>query len=172
VLWTTKESLLYIIFGEPNMNVEFVNPFLVSTTNVLSTMAKTTATFGKPFLKTDRSAKGDVTGIIGMSGSQAKGSLAITFTEAAILHIYNQMLGEVAKEVNDDVVDCVGEITNMITSGAKAMLSEKGYKFELAIPTMVAGKNHSISHKTKGSIICIPFDTVAGSFFIEVCFED
>jgi len=154
------------------MNVEFVNPFLISTANVLSTMAKTEAKFSKPFLKTDRSAKGDVTGIIGMNCSQARGSLAITFTEAAILHIYNQMLGETAKEVNDDVVDCVGEITNMITSGAKAILSEKGYQFELAIPTMVAGNNHSISHKTKGSVICVPFDTIAGSLFVEVCFEE
>jgi chemotaxis protein CheX len=154
------------------MNVEFVNPFLVSTANVLATMAKTEAKFSKPFLKTDSSARGDVTGIIGMSGNQARGSLAISFSETAILHIYNQMLGETAKEVNDDVVDCVGELTNMITSGAKALLSEKGYKFELAIPTMVAGKNHRISHKTKGSIICIPFETIAGGFFIEVCFED
>jgi chemotaxis protein CheX len=154
------------------MNVAFVNPFLTSTINVLTTMASTEVKSGKPFLKTDRSAKGDVTGIMGMSGSQAKGSLAITFTEEAILHIYAQMLGEQAKEVNDDVVDCVGEITNMITSGAKAILSEKGFKFDLAIPTMVSGKNHSISHKTKGQIICIPFSTVAGSFFIEVCFED
>ena len=154
------------------MDVEFINPVLVSTAKVLSTMAHMTVTFNKPFLKTDRSAKGHVTGIISISGSQTKGSLAITFTESAILHIYQQMHGEIAKEVNDDVVDCVGEITKMITSGAKAILSEKGYTFELSLPSMVTGKNHAIAHKTNGTIICVPFDTIAGSIFIEVCFED
>lgn len=154
------------------MNVEFMNPFLVSTINVMKTMAKTDAKPGKPFLKSDKSAKGDVTGIVGMRGVQAKGSLAITFTESAILHIYSQMLGEKADKISDELVDCVGEITNMICGGAKAQLSEKGYKFEMAIPSMVAGKNHMVFHKTNGKIICIPFDTSNGNFFLEICFEE
>ncbi|MBF0559528.1 MAG: chemotaxis protein CheX [Nitrospirae bacterium] len=154
------------------MNVEFMNPFLVSTINVMKTMAQTDAKPGKPFVKSDKSAKGDVTGIVGMRGAQAKGSLAITFTEPAILHIYSQMLGEKAEKISDELVDCVGEITNMICGGAKALLSEKGYKFEMAIPSMVAGKNHMVFHKTNGKIICIPFETSAGSFFLEICFEE
>jgi len=154
------------------MNVEFVDPFLVSTINVMKTMANTDAKPGKPFLKSDKSAKGDVTGIVGLRGLQARGSLAITFTESAILHIYSQMLGEKAEEINDALVDCVGEITNMICGGAKAMLSEKRNKFEMAIPSMISGKNHTVSHKTNGKIVCIPFDTIAGSFFLEICFEE
>ncbi|MGD0282613.1 MAG: chemotaxis protein CheX [Dissulfurispiraceae bacterium] len=154
------------------MNVEFMNPFLISTMNVMKTMARTDAKPGKPFLKSDKSAKGDVTGIVGMRGEQAKGSLAITFTEPAILHIYSQMLGEKAEKISDELVDCVGEITNMICGGAKAILSEKGYKFEMAIPSMIAGKAHTVFHKTNGKIICIPFDTSAGSFFLEICFEE
>ena len=154
------------------MNVEFMNPFLISTANVIKTMAKTEAKPGKPFLKSEKSANGDVTGIVGMRGTQARGSLAITFTEPAILHIYSQMLDEKADKISDDIVDCVGEITNMICGGAKAILSEKGYKFDMAIPSMIAGENHTIFHKTNGKIICIPFDTIAGSFFLEICFEE
>ncbi len=154
------------------MNVEFVNPFLVSTMNVLKTMAKTEAKPGKPFLKSDKSAKGDVTGIIGMRGLQTRGSLSITFPEPVILHIYSHMLGETIQKIDDSAVDCVGEITNMICGGAKAILSEKGYKFEMAIPSMIAGKNHAVFHKTNGKVICIPLETSAGSFFVEVCFED
>ncbi len=154
------------------INTEFINPFLESIMNVLTTMANTTATPDKPFLKNDKSARGDVTGIIGMTGEQAKGSLAITFTEPAILHITSQMLGEDILEVDDSVADCVGEITNMVTGGAKRILSERGYKFDMATPSTIIGKNHSIKHKTTGRIICIPFETTAGSFFVEVCFEE
>jgi len=154
------------------MNIEFVNPFLVSIINVLATMANTEAKPEKPFLKSEKSAKGDVTGIIGLTGDKAKGSLAITFTEPAILHIVSQMLGENAQKIDESVADCVGEITNMVTGGAKKILSEKGYKFDMAIPSTIIGKNHSIIHTTRGRVICIPFKIVAGSFFVEVCFEE
>ncbi len=154
------------------MNLAFVNPFLISTINVIKTMARTDAKPGKPFVKNHESAKGDVTGIVGLTGLKAKGSMAVTFTESAILHIYSQMLDEKADKISDEIVDCVGEITNMICGGAKAILSGKGYKFEMAIPSMIAGKNHTIFHKTSGKIICIPFDTLAGSFFLELCFEE
>lgn len=153
------------------MNVEFMDPFLVSTINVLKTMANTEAKHGTPYLKGDNISTGDVTGIIGMSGMKARGSLSITFPESAILHIYSQMLGETAQEIDGSVVDCVGEITNMICGGAKAILSEKGYKFEMAIPSMISGKNHTVSHKTNGKIVCIPLETSAGTFFLEICFE-
>ncbi len=133
------------------MNIEFVNPFLVSIMNVLATMAKTEAKPEKPFLKSEKSAKGDVTGIIGLTGDKAKGSLAITFTEPATLHIVSQMLGENAQKIDESVADCVGEITNMVTGGAKKILSEKGYKFDMAIPSTVIGRNHSIIHKTRGT---------------------
>ncbi|MBF0465240.1 MAG: chemotaxis protein CheX [Nitrospirae bacterium] len=153
------------------MNVEFVNPFLISMVKVLSTMAQTEAIPGKPSLKTTDSAKGDVTGIIGLAGQQTKGSLAISFTENAIFHIATQMLGEKIDKLDETIADMVGEITNMVTGGAKRILSEKGYKFELSIPSMIVGKNHIIAHKTNGPVIVVPFNTNIGDFFIEVGFE-
>jgi chemotaxis protein CheX len=154
------------------MNVNFVNPFLESIMNVMKTMANTIATPGTPFLKSDKCAKGDVTGIIGLASQKTKGSLAITFTEPAILNITSQMLGETILQVDDAVTDCVGEITNMVTGGAKKILSESGYMFDMAIPSTIVGKGHTISHKTGGKIICIPFETPAGNFFVEICFEE
>ena len=154
------------------MKVEFINPFLKSVLNVLSTMAQINATASKPHLKTDNEAKGDVTGIIGMAGENVKGSLAISFTESCILKIASNMLGEEITEMSNDTSDVVGEITNMVSGGAKAELSQSGYKFDMAIPTTITGKNHTINHNSKGPLIVIPFSTEDGNFFIEVCFED
>ena len=42
------------------MNAEFINPFLTSLTNVLSTMANLELSPGKPKLKKDDVARGDV----------------------------------------------------------------------------------------------------------------
>lgn len=154
------------------MNVTFINPFLESILNVLSTMAQVEAKAGRPLIKKDDVARGDVTGVIGMTSAQAKGSLAITFSEAAILDISKRMLGEESDELDETVTDLVGEITNMVTGGAKRILADKGYDFDLAIPAVVAGKNHKIMHKFHGPKVIVPFSTDAGEFFVEICFED
>jgi chemotaxis protein CheX len=154
------------------MNVEFVNPFLDAILNVLNTMAMLEAKPGKPAIKTNQVASGDVTGLIGMTSEQAKGTLAITFSEPVILDITKRMLGEEVTMIDDTVTDMVGEITNMVTGGAKKSLSEKGYRFDMAIPSVVAGKNHIIHHKSRGPVIIVPFNTESGDFFIEICFEE
>ena len=153
------------------MKVEFINPFLESIVNVLETMANVKATPGKPQRKDEDVAQGDVTGVIGMASEQVKGSLAITFTSAAIFDIARRMLGEEVTEINNTVTDLVGEITNMVTGGAKRVLAEQGYDFDMAIPAVIAGKNHRISHKSNGMKIIVPFSIIAGKFYVEVCFE-
>jgi chemotaxis protein CheX len=154
------------------MNVSYVNPFLDALVNVLATMASTKATHGRAFLKTDNKAMGDVTGIIGLAGEKTKGSLAISFSEGAILHITSRMLGETMKKLDDTVIDMVGEITNMVSGGAKKELAKQGYKFEMAIPTMVTGKGHQITHKSSGPIVVVPFKIGSGEFFVEVCLNN
>ncbi len=154
------------------MNVAFINPFLESILNVLNTMAQLEAKAGRPMIKTDDMARGDVTGVIGMTSPQVKGSLAITFSEQAILDICKRMLGEESAGVDATVTDLVGEITNIVTGGAKRILADKGYEFDLAIPTVVVGKDHKIIHKFLGPKVIVPFATDAGEFFVEICFED
>ncbi|RTR35062.1 chemotaxis protein CheX [Shewanella canadensis] len=153
------------------MNVNFINPFLESLLNVISTMANMQLTPGKPRIKTDNLAKGDVSGLIGMVGPQTKGSLSITFEQGLILEIMQNMLGENPGEINDEITDLVGEITNMVTGGAKNILGDKGYEFEMATPVVVSGLGHRISHKANGKKIIMPFASPHGTAYIEICFE-
>ncbi len=153
------------------MNVEFINPFLSSLMNVLETMAMTKLVPGKPCVKKEDISKGDVSGIIGMIGPQTKGSLSVTFDENLALSIMEKMLGERPETVNEEVTDMVGEITNMVTGGAKNILGEKGFNFNMATPTVVAGKNHSIIHKCEGATLLIPFTSDCGNAYIEVSFD-
>lgn len=151
------------------MKVEYINPFIEALVNVLSTMAQTEANRGKLFIKKEEKAKGDVTGVIGLVGNLAKGSLAISFPEAVILEIAGRMLSDKFEKIDSEIADMVGEITNMVTGGAKKILSEQGYKFEMAIPSTIVGKDHTIQHNTKGPVVIVPFDTDVGPFFMEVC---
>lgn len=153
------------------MNVNFINPFLQSLLNVISTMASMDLAPGKPQIKNDNLAKGDVSGLIGMVGPQTKGSLSITFEQTLVLQIMQNMLGENPGKINEEVTDLVGEITNMVTGGAKNLLGQKGYEFEMATPMVVSGKGHTISHKANGTKIIMPFTSPHGTAFIEICFE-
>jgi len=94
------------------MNVEFINPFLSSMLNVMSTMAQMELTPEKPRLKKSEVAMGDVSGLIGMVSEQTKGSLSITFEGRLAIATMKKMVGEGPDVVNEEITDLVGEITN------------------------------------------------------------
>jgi chemotaxis protein CheX len=152
------------------MDASLINPFISATLNVLETMAFVKCKAGKPYLKKDDVAKGDVTGVIGITG-ESNGTIAVTFEEVTILKIVSNMFGEEMKELNNEVADAVGELTNMISGQARRELEENGKIFEAAIPSVVSGKNHQITHYTDGPKIAIPFTSEGGTFTIEVCLE-
>ena len=152
------------------MDASLINPFINATINVLETMAFVKSKPGKPYLKQDDVAKGDVSGVIGLTG-HANGTIAVTFDETAILQVVSNMFGEEITELDAEVADAVGEITNMISGQARRELEGAGKVFEAAIPSVVSGKGHTITHYTDGPKIAIPFATEKGQFTIEVCLE-
>ena len=153
------------------MRAEFVNPFLVSLLHVISTMAQLELKAGAPRKKNDELARGDVSGLIGMVGPQTRGTFSITCDKSLALEIMRRMLGEAPNGINEEVTDMVGEITNMVTGGAKRMLAEKGYDFDMATPVVVSGPSHTISHKTDSTKLLMPFESEYGRATIEICFE-
>ena len=150
------------------MDVAYINPFIVGALEVLKKMARVEAVAGKPFVNKTDAAQGDVSGIIGITGD-AVGSLAISFTNGCICAVVGRMLGEVYTEPTRDVLDAVGEITNMISGVARTRMEKEGLNVYAAIPSVVFGSNHTINHILKSPSIVVPFSTVGGTFFIDVC---
>ncbi len=152
------------------MDVKFINPFIFGTIDVLEKMAFTKPVAGKPFAKVDDTARGDISGIIGMTGD-ATGSLALSFSESCIIGVVGKMLGEIHSEVNRSVLDAVGELTNMISGSSRKLMEKEDLKVFAAIPTVVFGRAHTIHHVVKGPSIVIPFQTEFGEFVIDVCLK-
>lgn len=148
-------------------DVNFINPFLYAVVHVLTTMAKVEPTPGKPFINKERTARGDVTGVIGITG-YSTGTVSVTFEKNAILKIVNNMLYESYTEITKDIADAVGELTNMITGQARAELSKHDIHFKAATPSVVLGRGHSIMHAGDSPILSIPFETPDGGFLVEV----
>ena len=156
------------------MDVTLINPFLNAAMNVTKTMSSVDLILGgTPYLKENHVAQGDVTGIIGLTGD-AKGSLAVSFNFRLVKTIMSNMLGEEIHELTDDAKDVVGELTNMISGDARSRLQgETGIDIRAAIPTVVAGENHTIKHITEDKILAIPFKSEGGGrASIELCVQN
>lgn len=153
------------------MDVKIINAFLDGTISVIKTMAFVEPKAGAPYLKKDAVAHGDISGIIGLAGS-IKGSLALSFDEPCILEIVSSMLGERISGINADISDAVGELTNMISGAARKNMEAAGFSIYSALPTVISGKDHNITHVMGGPSIIIPFTTASGSFVVDICISE
>ena len=106
-----------------------------------------------------------------MISKETKGSLSITFEEKLALATMKSMVGEGPDEINEEITDLVGEVTNMVAGGAKRILSEQGCEFDMATPTVFSGNNHTINHESNGPIVIITLSCEHGKAFIEFSFD-
>lgn len=156
------------------MNVNFINPVLNSVLNLLSTMARIEPKVGTPKRKDKNEIVHgkNITGVMSMIGERGNASIAITFSEAAILHIAKNMLPGDITAIDGTVIDLVGELANMVLGGAKSDLENKGYFFKLSLPTIIFGSDYLIAHKTNAPIIMLPFSMPEGEFVVEAGYEE
>lgn len=154
------------------MNVEFINPFINATTNALNTMANSFPERGMPFVcQQDEDVEAmDISAVIGLTGD-AEGWVAISFQKQVAIELASNMVGEKRIFIDANVRDAVGEIVNMIAGGAKGELSQKGFTFKLAIPTVIVGDHHMLSRVKEIPFIVVPFETEKGKFNITVCLK-
>jgi chemotaxis protein CheX len=153
------------------VDAKIINPFLEAAVNVLKTMAMIEAKPGKPYLKKDSKAFGDVSGIIGITGD-AQGSMSISFEAPVICAVVTNLFGMEVNEVTEEVKDAVGEMTNMICGDARRRLEAEDISLQAGTPTVVAGQNHSVTHINTGPMLAVPFTTDKGKFVVEVAFNE
>ncbi|GAU09227.1 chemotaxis protein CheX [Desulfoplanes formicivorans] len=152
-------------------NVNFINPLLDAVLKVLSTMAGVEVKPATPYLNKNGKAVGDITGQIAIEGF-AQGVIAVSLSKSVILKIVNNMLFENYTEINDDIADAVGELTNMISGHARSSLSEMGMTFQASTPSVVTGKGKPIAHIPAAPILSIPFTSDDGDLVVEISLAD
>ena len=138
------------------MDIKYINPFIIATQTVFKTMLGISADMGKPILKTINSASGDVTGVMGLVGDK-KGTVAISLRERGAKFVYKTLVGEECESINKDVVDAIGEITNIISGQARKEFEKNGINLSAAMPMVIVGKDVELNFITKIPIISLPF---------------
>jgi chemotaxis protein CheX len=150
------------------VKVEYINPFIESTVNAMQTMAMISPKRDEIKVKKDgESATFDISGLIGIAG-EALGSVVLSFPEDTALQVVSKFVGEELTDVNRDVLDAIGELTNIVAGGAKKIFSEQGHHFKISIPNVVHGKNHKINRPKDVPCISVTFSSDSGPFAVEV----
>ncbi len=158
--------------GSPLFNKDVIQAFATQVIATIEAMASTPTKVGKPFIEQTPESRGHVAGMVGMVAPPLKSTMLLTFPKATILKIIENMLGEVHTEINGDVNDAVGEMTNQIYASTKTKLNQMGHNFEMAIPTVISGNFVVVRKKSHTANLVIPFDIGNDmKFFLEVCVE-
>jgi chemotaxis protein CheX len=139
------------------MQVELINTF--------RTMLSCDARRGKLAVKQDARAAHEVSGVIGLSG-RAVGTVVVSFSTQVALKAASTMLMTESTKIDDDVLDAVGELTNMVAGAAKAELEE--YELAVSLPNVITGCNHEVHFPSEVTPIVISFDTDFGPISLEV----
>ncbi|MCS7237406.1 MAG: chemotaxis protein CheX [Thermoguttaceae bacterium] len=147
------------------MRVEHINPFISAVLTTFRTMLGWELRRGKPVVKRVRTADHQVSGVIGLSG-KAVGTVVLSFSEQVALKAASALLLEDLHEINTEVLDAVGELTNMVAGAAKAQLEE--YQLSVSLPNVVTGHQHMVHFPSTVTPISIPFETEHGPFTLEV----
>jgi chemotaxis protein CheX len=108
------------------IDVNFINPFIESTLDVLKTLCQTTCRKERAFLRANETVSGDISAIVGMVSATFRGSMGIAFEKSTFLYLVNSMLGEKYTSITPENQDAAGEICNQIFGQTKTKLKKKG----------------------------------------------
>lgn len=148
--------------------VEIAKPFITAAVEVLAMMAGMTVTPQKPYVKKNLTAEGDISAIVGVTGTY-QGTISISFPKECAIAMVKGMLGNDIEDIIQDSRDAVGEVCNMISGQARAALGSKGVSLQGSTPSVIVGDRHSISHAAGVPVVAIPFSTASGDFTLEFC---
>jgi len=116
------------------------------------------------FLDPDQGHEWDISAVIGLSGL-VKGAVIVSMKKELAIKLTDMLAGAGHKELDADVVDVVGEINNIIAGNIKPKIPN-GEKIVISIPTIIKGKEHSITWPGKHTrILCIPHKVFENEVF-------
>ncbi|HPY88266.1 MAG TPA: chemotaxis protein CheX [Spirochaetota bacterium] len=142
------------------MRVEYINPFVDSAMQILS------STVSKDLKRRDISLKPSLTPmmgvviIVGLAG-QVSGKLIIDTDKDTALKIASAMNQEELKEFDEMTYATLTELANMITGKAVTKLHELGFQFDLTPPALFTGDNIQISDNKIESLV-VPIEMPQG----------
>jgi chemotaxis protein CheX len=147
-------------------NEELMGPFIKSAQRTFSSMLGLDVQAENISVReNDDDSHASISGIVGLSGD-IQGVVVLEYPLATSLTMVSKFIGEEFTEIDDDVADAIGEITNIIAGYAKKDMF--GLNVSIGLPTVVEGSDYAV-HLAKGTpVLCAAMTSAAGDFIIAV----
>jgi len=160
--------------------VKFSKPFIDALKDTFKVMMSTEITTHSPKMKTDAKAHGEITAMIGMTGTVEKdgkqqdfnGLIALSFNKPTYLKIASAMLMQEFTDYHEDMEDTGAEIANIVMGNAKKVLVTQGYKIGLSTPTSIKGVDHQIKYPANTIVIETSISSALGDFVFDICYRE
>jgi len=152
-----------------SIDIDYINPVIAGLENAFGTMLGCKVErIGLGLMETNQ-ALHPVSGIIGVSG-KGVGTIVLSMERSVAMKAAGVMLmmDDIA-EVNNDVLDAVGELTNMVCGDAKAKLAQ--YQLSISLPNVLCGEGCWLHFPQKASPISIPFKCDWGLIALQIGFS-
>jgi chemotaxis protein CheX len=135
---------------------KYIQPFVDVTKNVFKEFLGAELEIERPyFAEQSAVAEWDISAVIGLTG-EARGAVVISMKKSLVIRLTDKLTGTSHTEIDEEVIDAIGEIVNIIAGNAKKGL-EESFKLVISLPTIVQGKGHSVKWPhAQTRVICIP----------------
>jgi CheY-specific phosphatase CheX len=111
---------------------------------------------GEPVEGDARRPKSNVVGTVSFAGSES-GVVVFYSTTDAARQIAGSMLGMAAADVNGEMPDAIGEITNMIAGALRTKMTDAGHPWAISIPTVTIGSDFYTKYVSDVKRVVCPF---------------
>ena len=150
-----------------SIDIDYINPVIAGLEDAFGTMLNCKIERVGLGLMENNQALHPVSGIIGISG-KGVGTIVLSMSESVAIKAASTMLMMELSEVDDDVMDAVGEITNMVCGGAKAKLEQ--FHLSMSLPNVLCGTNCRLHFPQNSHPISIPFKCAWGPLALQIGF--
>ena len=152
-----------------SLNVDYINPVIAGLEHVFATMLDCKVERTGLGLMENNQALHPVSCIIGVSG-KGVGTIVLSMERSVALKAAGVMLMiDNLTEVDNDVLDAVGELTNMLCGDAKAKLAQ--YHLSISLPNILCGEGCWLHFPQQVQPISIPFKCDWGSLALQIGFS-
>lgn len=121
------------IFDHPVLENELMINLSNGVDETLQTMARINSIFERSFSDKNWKSPCEYSVYLEIQSLPARGQIRLHFSYQALLHLYQGMIGD-GNPDHAEVVDCLGEVSNVSYGLAKGKLNREGYSLGMALP--------------------------------------
>ncbi len=144
---------------------ELARYVIAATKEIFSSMIMMELVEDYPLKESVTRLQCSVTGMVGLAGTYT-GVLSIHCPQSLAMAMTSNMLGIEVDEIGEDVIDALGEISNMLGGHVKQVFSKGGLDINLSLPTVISGAEYSVNCMADKDCVIIPFTWENSKFLV------